>query len=147
MSPIAQTLSRGDLPTKRAPHVHHPRDVGTPRNEVAPANFFDLRAQNQSFEAIGAYGPQDINLTGDGEPQKVEARGVTANFFPLLGVKPSAGRWFLADEDKPGSDRVVMLSHALWQQRFGGTNVLGRQILLNGEKYTVIGVMQFPPRE
>src|SRR4029434_5804394 len=70
-----------------------------------------------------------------------EARGVTANFFPLLGVKPLAGRWFVPDEDKPGSNRVAMLSNALWQQRFGGTNILGRDVLLNGEKYNVIGVM------
>jgi hypothetical protein len=68
-------------------------------------------------------GPTQLNLTGDGEPQKVETRGVTANFFPLLGAA-QAGRWFAPEEDKPGANRVVM-EQCIWQQRYGGTNVLG----------------------
>ncbi len=117
--------------------------AGFPRNTPAVANYQDIKNQSQSFSEIAALDIRTFNLTGDGEPQKVEARGVTANFFPLMGVQPSAGRWFAADEDKPGANRVVILSNALWQQRYGATNMLGRQILLNDEKYTVVGVM--PP--
>ena len=117
--------------------------AGFPRNTPSAANYQDIKTQSHSFTEVAAMDQRSFNLTGDGEPQKVEARGVSANFFPLLGVQPQAGRWFVAEEDKPGANRVVMLSNALWQQRFGGTNVLGRDILLNGEKYTVVGVM--PP--
>jgi putative ABC transport system permease protein len=67
---------------------------------------------------------------------------VTANFLPMLAVRPALGRVFSADEDKPGAAKVVMLSHGFWQRRYGAEQtVLGRQLLLNGEKYTVIGVM------
>ncbi len=117
--------------------------AGFPRNTPAAANYQDIKTQNQVFSEVAAMDQRSFNLTGDGEPQKIEARGVTANFFPLLGVKPLTGRWFSPEEDKPGANRTVMLSNALWQQRYGGTNVLGREILLNGEKYTVVGVM--PP--
>ncbi len=117
--------------------------AGFPRNTPSAANYVDVKNQNHVFTDVAALDFRSLNLTGDGEPQKVEARGVTANFFPLLGVKPIAGRWFAADEDKPGANRVVVLSYGVWQQRYGGANVIGRDILLNGEKYNVIGVM--PP--
>lgn len=117
--------------------------AGFPRNTPSAATYQDIKNQNQSFSEVAAIDQRSFNLTGDGEPQKVEARGVTANFFPLLGVQPLTGRWFASEEDKPGANRVVVLSNAIWQQRYGGTNVLGRDVLLNGEKYTVIGVM--PP--
>ena len=78
-----------------------------------------------------------FNLTGGGEPQKVEGRRVTAGFFPLLGVAPQLGRVFEPEEDQPGANRVAVLSHGLWQRRFGrDPGVVGRDILLNGEKYT-----------
>jgi putative ABC transport system permease protein len=115
--------------------------AGFPRNTSSAASYQDIKTQNRVFSEVAAMDFRSFNLTGDGEPQKVEVRGVTANFFPLLGVQPTAGRWFSAEEDKPGVNRTVMLSNALWQQRYGGTNVLGREVLLNGEKYTVIGVM------
>ena len=115
--------------------------AGFPRNTPSVANYLDVRNQNHVFTDMAAIDQRTFNLTGDGEPQKIEARGVTAGFFPLLGVKPVAGRWFATDEDKPGANRVVVLSHALWQQRYGGTNVVGRDVLLNGEKYNVVGVM------
>ena len=115
--------------------------AGFPRNTPSVANYQDVKTQNHVFTEVAALDRRTFNLTGDGEPQKIDARGVTANFFPTLGVKPVAGRWFVPSEDKPGADRVVILSNALWQQRYGGTDVVGRDILLNGEKYTVIGVM------
>ncbi|HKO60922.1 MAG TPA: ABC transporter permease [Pyrinomonadaceae bacterium] len=116
--------------------------AGFPRNTPAPANYVDIKSQSQSFADMAAMDWRSLNLTGDGEPQKVEVFGVTANFFPLLGVQPVAGQWFTADDDKPGANRVAVLSHALWQQRYAGDrNVVGRDMLLNGEKHTVVGVM------
>jgi len=116
--------------------------AGFPRNTPAPANYVDWKTQNQVFEDIAATDLRSFNLTGDGEPQKVEAFGVTANFFPLLGVKPALGRVILPEEDKPEANKVVMLNYGLWQQRYGGErNIIGRELLLNGEKYTVVGVM------
>lgn len=126
--------------------------MGINQNEVAPANFFDLRNQNQNFEAIGAFGPQDINLTGEGEPERLNGQLVTANVLSTLGVEPAAGRTFLPDEDQPGQHRVVVLSDALWQRRFNrDPGIVNRNITLNGESYTVVGVMPggffFPARE
>ncbi|MFN2579215.1 MAG: ABC transporter permease [Pyrinomonadaceae bacterium] len=116
--------------------------AGFPRNTPSAADYADVKNQNHVFTDVAAVDFRSFNLTGDGQPEKVEARGVTANFFPLLGVKPLAGRWFAADEDKPGANNVVILSNGLWQQRYGGeSNIVGRQLLLNGEKYTVAGVM------
>jgi putative ABC transport system permease protein len=116
--------------------------AGFPRNTPAPANYVDIKTQNQVFEDVATMDMRTFNLTGDGEPEKVEAHGVTANFFPLLGVKPALGRSFVTEEDRPGANRVVMLNHNLWQQRYGGaSDIVGRQLLLNGEKYTVVGVM------
>ena len=67
---------------------------------------------------------------------------MTANFFPLLGVQPALGRVFLPEEDQPGANRVAILSHRLWQTRFGGArDIIGKDILLNDEKYSVVGVM------
>ena len=126
--------------------------IGIVRNQVAPANFFDLRTQNQTFEAIGAYGPEDFNLTGHGEPERISGQLVSANVFSILGVQPALGRTFLPNEDQPGQHRVVVLSHALWQRLFNqDPSLVNRNITLNGETFTVVGVMPrsffFPERE
>jgi putative ABC transport system permease protein len=126
--------------------------LGIHRNEVAPANFFDLRNQNQTLEGIGAYGPLDINLTGEGDPERLSGQLVSANVFSILGVEPALGRTFLQDEDQTGQHRVVVLSYGLWQRRFNGDpSLLNRNITLNGEAFTVVGVMPrgffFPERE
>jgi putative ABC transport system permease protein len=116
--------------------------AGFPRNTPAPANYADWKAQNQVFEEMTAFDERSFNLTGDGEPEKIEAYGVTANFFGLLGITPVLGRVILPEEDKPEANKVVMLSYSLWQQRYGGErSVVGRELLLNGEKYTVVGVL------
>ncbi len=116
--------------------------AGFPRNTPAPANYVDWRVHNQSFEDIAALANQSFNLTGDGEPERVSASAVTANLFPLLGVQPLAGRRFLPEEDQPGANKVVVLSYGLWQTRYGGAQtILGKNILLNNEKYSVVGVM------
>ena len=116
--------------------------AGFPRNTPAPANYLDWKADSRSFAGMAAMADQGFNLTGDGEPEKVQAYAVTADFFPLLGVNPALGRVFAPEEDRPGADRVVVLSYGLWQRRFGGDQqITGRDILLNGEKRRVIGVM------
>ena len=87
--------------------------AGFPRNTPAPANYADWKAQNQVFDGMAALSWADFNLTGDGEPEKVSAHAVTADFFPLLGVNPALGRTFRPEEDRPEGARVVMLSHGL----------------------------------
>ncbi len=130
----------------------HSLRAGVDRNEMAPANYFDLRNQNQVFEGVGAFGDASMNLIGVGEPEQLDARLVTANVFALLGVKPALGRTFSPDEDQPGRHRVVVLSDALWRRRFNADPaIVDRDITLNAESYRVIGVMPpdffFPVRE
>src|SRR5688500_12154743 len=130
----------------------HSLRAGINRNEVAPANYFDLRNQNKTLEAVGAFGDLSTNLTGEGEPERLEGQLVTANVFSILGVEPALGRTFLPEEDQAGQHRVVVLSNALWQRRFNrDPSIVNRTIALNGETFTVVGVMPrgffFPARE
>ena len=116
--------------------------AGFPRNTPAPANYVDWKNQNQSFADMAASAETSFNVTGDGEPERVSAYSVTANFFPLFGVQPILGRTFSAEEDRPGGNKVAVLSYSLWQSRYGGDRgILNREIQLNGEKHTVVGVM------
>jgi putative ABC transport system permease protein len=116
--------------------------AGFPRNLPAPANFADWKAQNRVFQSVAALDWREFNLTGDPRPERVIAYGVSADFFPLLGVKPELGRVFLPEEDQPGANKVAVLSHKFWYRRFGGERgIIGKDILLNGEKHKVIGVM------
>jgi predicted permease len=119
-------------------------------NPVAPANFFDWRRQASGFERMGAAESWAPNLTGGDEAETVPALRMTADVLPMLGVAPLLGRAFLPGEEAPGQDHVAVLGHALWQRRFGGdAGIVGRTIALNGEPYTVVGVMPrafaFPP--
>jgi putative ABC transport system permease protein len=116
--------------------------AGVPRNLPAPANFADWKAQNRAFESMAALDWREFNLTGDPRPEKVIAYGVSAGFFPLLGVEPELGRSFLPEEDQPGANKVAVLSHKFWLRRFGADRgIIGKDVLLNGENHKVIGVM------
>ena len=121
------------------------------RNIVSAANLLDWRRQNDVFTQMAAVDPlKAFNLTGTGNPEEVWGERVTTNLFTLLGVRPVMGRIFLPEEDKPGGPRVVILSYGLWQRRYGGdATLVGKQILLNNESYTVVGIMPsgfyFPP--
>ena len=116
--------------------------AGFPTNTPAPANYIDWKNQNQSFADMAAAASSSFNLTGDGEPERVQANSVNANFFQLFGVQPLLGRGFLPEEDRAGGNKVAVLSYSLWQSRYGGNrNIINRDILLNGEKHTVVGVM------
>src|SRR5579872_4357583 len=106
---------------------------GRPRARVSPQTFLDWRAMASTFDQIGAYGLDSQTLSGNGTPQEVRGARVTANLIPLLGVSPAVGRTFTADEERPGSGKVV-LSYRLWQGRYGGdAAILGRVITMNGE--------------
>ena len=117
--------------------------MGFPRDTPSPANFLDWQKQASSFTGMAAMSERSFNLTGVGEPERLEGRRVSANLFELLGVSTRLGRTFVPEDDKPGT-HVVLLSHSLWQRRFGSDPaVIGRAVTLNGESYTVVGVM--PP--
>src|SRR5690349_10769332 len=116
--------------------------AGFPRNTPAPANYFDWKNQTHAFEDIAATNEETFNITGDGNPERVAAYSVSANFFPLLGIAPALGRTFTPEDDRFGAAKVAVLSHALWQTRYGADpQIINRDIQLDGTKYTVVGVM------
>jgi predicted permease len=119
---------------------------GETLGRVAPANFVDWREQSRSFSEMAAIDPNPtFVLTGQGEPARLTGAGVSSNFFSLLGARISHGRDFLKEEDRPGHDRVAILSHGTWRDRFGGqAGMPGKHITLNDISYTVVGVL---PRE
>ncbi len=113
-------------------------------NDVAPGNFADWRQQNSVFEDMAAIEDRSFNLTGAGEPLRVEGEAVSASLFNLLRLRPALGRVFTAAEDVAGGPRVVVMAYSLWVSRFGGDpQILNHSILLNGASYTVVGIM--PP--
>jgi predicted permease len=115
--------------------------LGFPKNTPSPANFLDWQKQAGAFTGMAAMVERSFNLTGVGEPERLDGRRVSANLFDLLGVRAVLGRTFVPDDDRPGS-HVVLLSYSLWQRRFGSDpSVIGRALALNGESYTVIGIM------
>ncbi|MGH9843020.1 MAG: ABC transporter permease [Blastocatellia bacterium] len=126
--------------------------AGLKRLFVSLPEFIDYRDRTRSFTQAGVYGGAEFTLTGSGEPERFTGAQVSANLLSLLGVNPTLGRHFLAEEHQLDRSRVVILSHALWQRRFGGDpQLVGRQITLNGASNTVIGVMpqgfRFPDAE
>ncbi|MCH9648348.1 MAG: ABC transporter permease [Deltaproteobacteria bacterium] len=112
---------------------------------VSPANFLDWRKQVEVFEDIAAYSlysDTGYNLTGGSEPERVVSSAVSASFFEVFRAQALRGRTFLPTEDEPGQDRVVVISHGLWQRRFGADpNMVGRQVKLDGTSHEVVGVM------
>jgi len=121
-------------------------EQGWERASVAPGNFWDLREMNRSFEDLGAYRFSSANLTGFDYPEQLSVGRVSAGFFGrVLGVTPVVGRTFLPGEDQPGADaRIALLGNDFWQGRFGGDpSVVGASLTLDGEGYSVVGVL--PP--
>jgi putative ABC transport system permease protein len=109
---------------------------------IAMANFADWQKMNTVFDSMVAYRAENLNLTGQGEPQRLSVREVTAGLFPTLGVEPILGRELTPDDDKPGAEPVILLSDSLWTRNFArDPSVLGRRLNLDGELYTVIGVL------
>ncbi len=116
----------------------HGFQVGT----VPNPDFANWSEHGRLFDGLAAYGRgAEVNLTGTGEPERLSGAMVTADFFTLLGVEPFLGRCFLREEDRPGGRKAVLLSHELWQRRFGSNSkVIGSTVQLNGDLYTIVGV-------
>jgi putative ABC transport system permease protein len=111
---------------------------------ISAAKYVALRERNRTLEALGAVAPTALTLTGQGQPEQVPAATASADLFVALRVAPFVGRWYSAAEDQPGADLVIVLSHNLWQRRFGGAgNTVGSVITVDGQARTVVGVM--PP--
>ena len=118
---------------------------------LTAAAFLDFREQSATFEHLAAYDESEFTLTGGGDPERIVASEVSSALFRLLGVNPSLGRTFTADEEKIGRDQVVVVSDAFWRRRTGGDpNFVGNTITLDDKVYTVVGIMpagfQFPRR-
>lgn len=112
------------------------------RWRAAPANFLDWKKQNTVFEDVVAFGGATATLTGDGEPEQISGTAITPGYFEVVGVQPALGRTFRPEEYNLGQDRVVILSHTLWQRRYGGDkNIINRTVILDGSSCTVVGVM------
>src|SRR5438128_11030068 len=112
--------------------------------QLSPMNYKDLRDKNEVFSGLAAHSGLPLNITGGtGDPQQVFGEIVTGNYFGVLGAKPAIGRGFLPDEDQtPGAKLVCVLGYGEWQKRFGGEpSIVGRTISLNGQQFTVVGVM------
>jgi putative ABC transport system permease protein len=124
-----------------------------PRLYPNAADVTEWRRANRSFEDIAMVRlTANLNLVGDGEPERLQGGRFSPNLLPLLGVKPAIGRNFASDENLPGKDQVVLLSDGIWRRRFAGDpSVVGRTIQLNGLPHTVIGVMppefRYPTRD
>ena len=127
-----------------------PRDIWDAN--ISRPEYLEWRDRNRTFERLGMWTWSSMTLSGGGEggeAERVEAADVSPELFPLLGIRPQLGRGFAPGEDVPGRDRVLLLSHALWQRRYGGDpSIVGRTITVNSLPHTVVGVMpegfQFP---
>ena len=110
---------------------------------VPNPEFTNWSTHNHTFEAMAAYdGGNQSNLTGAGEPERIEASGVTANFLAVLGIQPALGRTFLPDEDRPSGPPVVLLTDSLWRRKFSADrDIVGKSIDLDGQAHTVVGVL------
>jgi len=123
-----------------------------PKGRVSWADYADWKNQSRAFEGTAAYRTGDFNLTGTGDPEQLQGASVSASLFSLLRVSPQFGRNFSADEEKPDAYQVVILSHGLWERRFGGDpGLLGKSIAIDGAQVNVVGIMPpgffFPNRQ
>jgi predicted permease len=109
---------------------------------ISYPNFLDWQRTNSTFASMAAYRHEDFDITGSGEPERVRGGMVSAEFFPILGVEPLLGRLFVRDEDRPGAAPVALLAEGFWQRRFGSArDIVGKQIIMNGDAYTIVGVL------
>ncbi|HEX6908518.1 MAG TPA: ABC transporter permease [Terriglobales bacterium] len=127
-------------------HVPPPKSFpGMTMFAVSPANYLDWERQNHVFQSMAIYGFRSFNITGSDQPQALRASAVSQDFYSTLGVSPTLGRTFTAEEEQPGRDHVVILGYALWKSSFGGNpRIVGSTIDLDDQPYTVVGVM--PPK-
>jgi putative ABC transport system permease protein len=141
---VDAALLRG-LPYKSPEQLYHLWEK-RPQQEFSQREFsypdYQDYQQNGVFEGIAAYTGGGGIMSGRGEPERIFSPAATANFFSVLGVEPAIGRTFQPGEDKPGSQRVAVLTYGMWQRRFGGdAGILGQSLTINGESYIVVGVL------
>ncbi|HEX8283360.1 MAG TPA: ABC transporter permease [Pyrinomonadaceae bacterium] len=108
---------------------------------VSAPGYAYYRDNAKSFSGVAALTGWNVNLTGEGEPERLQGMTVTPNVFQTLGARPEAGRVFSEEEGAPGNNKVVVFSEGFWRRRFAGLPVVGKTVTLNGEPYTVVGVM------
>lgn len=112
------------------------------QGNMSPADFLDLRETAESYGHFAAYSQHQVSLSDPGQPaQQAFGALATADFFSLLGVSPQLGRDFVPSEDTPGRDRVVLLSQRIWQNRYGGGDIVGRTVRIDGQPHEVVGVL------
>lgn len=116
---------------------------GITQSNMSEPDILDWQQQSQSFEQIAAFSGGGVFISTGEETERMPAGWVSAEFFPLFRTNPIHGRWLGADDVRQGAEPVVVISHALWQRRFGGANVVNSQITLNGKSATIVGIM--PP--
>jgi putative ABC transport system permease protein len=143
---VVNTILLRPLPFKEPERLMLIRDnfvkQGLENVWLSPAEYVDIKQQNQVFEEVAAFAIANYNLAEGGEPERIEGLRISASLFPLLGVAPLRGRIISPEEDQPGANNVVVISHGLWQRRFGSDpNLIGKTLLLSGKRYTVIGIM------
>src|SRR6185369_6600333 len=141
---VDAALLRG-LPYKQPDRLYHLWER-TPKQDFSKREFsypdFQDYQQNNVFDGLAAYGGGGALLTGLGEAERIAAPRASANFFSVLGVEPYLGRTFQPGEDVPNGPKVTVLTYGFWQRRFGADqNVVGRAITINGESYTIVGVL------
>jgi putative ABC transport system permease protein len=115
---------------------------GLDRFSVSPANYLDWKAQSNSFEQIAVYGYAGLSLSTSNDPLPLIGASVSSDFFSVLRTNAMLGRTFTPDEERSGSDQVVVISHALWQRAFGANpNIVGQTLTLNSRSFNVVGIM------
>jgi len=140
----AVLLDRVDYPASEPEEVLVLAEKAYRQDEmgIAYPNFKDWQRTNRSFEALAGFRETELNLTGVEEPLRLSVTQISYGYFEILGVSPILGRFFNSDEDQPGAERVLVLNHALWRNRFGSDpNVVGRVATLDEKPYTIIGVL------
>src|SRR5882724_7114242 len=125
---------------------------GAEKVSVSAPELQDFKTRSKSFEQIVAHYSQGFNLTGVNEPERLQGTFVSPDMFTALGINPMLGRNFLPDEDQAGHDQVVILSHRLWERRFGSDqSLIGKSLTFDGQAVTVVGIMpasfMFPSRQ
>ena len=145
---VVDTVLLHPLPYPEASHIFNvslaQRSTGVGGGAVSPADYLDWAAQNHVFAYMAASRGWQVNLSGGDRPERIRGTMTTGDFFPLFDVRPVLGRTLLPEDSTPGNDHVVVLGYGLWKRSFGSApSILGRNIVLNGESYTVVGVM--PP--
>lgn len=140
------------LPYRDAERIIAVQELGKSGNriQVTPANFLDWRAQNTVFEHLAAILTRTSNLAGANEAERINLAMTSANLFEVFGVQPQQGRLFVAEDEQAGHVPIAVISDALWQRRFGGEEMVGKSITLDGKSYTVAGIVpagfQYPDK-